>query len=226
MRCTHNALRSTKDMTKIKICGITNLKDAKAAVKLGADYLGFIFYRKSPRYIRPEKAQDIISKLPKKVKTVGVFVNEKVDAVKRIARITGIRLLQFHGDETQGYCKEFKLPVIKALRIKGEKDLRKINDYDVDFFLLDNYLPNKFGGTGKRFDWGVLSKIKRINKKFFLSGGINPENVVLAIRNVSPFAADASSGLEKSLGKKDHKIMKKLFYNIKNYKYLSKRRRV
>ena len=202
-------------MTKIKICGITNLKDARAAVKLGVDYLGFIFYPKSPRYIKPEKASNIIRQLPKKIKTVGVFVDEGVGAVKKIAEITGIKLLQLHGDESQAYCKKFKMPIIKAFRIKDNFDIDRIKKYNVNFFLIDTYSPSKFGGTGKIFDWVIASRLNRFRKNIFLSGGLNPENVALAIKKIHPFAVDVSSGVERAPGKKDNKLMKKFVINVR-----------
>ena len=199
-------------MAKVKICGITNEKDALNAAKLGADYIGFNFYKKSPRYIDEKKAKEIINKIPARIKKVGVFVNEDADAIIKISKNLGLDLIQLHGDETLQYCKKVKkqakIKIIKAFRIKDKKDVHKINHYKdhADYFMFDAYTEKLFGGTGKIFDWHLVNGIK---KPFFLSGGLNPENVFNAILISLPFAVDVASGVEKKPGKKDYNKIKK-----------------
>lgn len=203
-------------MTKIKICGITNEEDALLAAQLGADMLGFVFYPKSKRFIAPEKASDIAKKLPPYVAKVGVFVDEKRDGVLKAAGPAMIDMLQFHGDETPEYCDGFKgdFKVIKAFRLKGKEDLDRINDYNVDFYLLDTYMPDTVGGTGKAFDRDIISDFK-FSKPVILSGGLTPDNVEDAIRKIAPYGVDVSSGLEISPGKKDAGIMKRFMENVR-----------
>lgn len=202
-------------MVKVKICGITNLKDALSAVSLGADALGFIFYKKSPRYIKPEKAKNIISKIPAFINTIGVFVDEKESTVKKIASYCDLDVLQFHGDETSSYCKRFKgYRIIKAFRIKDKVDIKTISKYKVDAYLLDTYKIDTPGGTGKTFNWNLVKKIKGLRTAIILSGGLNHRNVKKAVKITSPYAVDASSGLERRVGRKDYKLLELFFHAI------------
>jgi len=196
-------------MTKVKICGITNLKDAVTAAKLGADAIGFVF-AKSPRRLTPEKAREIVLKLPWRLVRIGVFVNEKPEKVNRVVRACGLDLVQLHGDETPSYCKKIKSRVIKAVRVKSEKDLSKIKKYRVAAILLDTYSKDKYGGTGKMFDWGLAKKVKGSRVPVILSGGLNEKNLPEAIKQVRPYAVDISSGVESSPGRKNAKKMKKV----------------
>ncbi len=196
-------------MVKVKICGITNLEDAINAVKLGADYIGLNFYRKSPRCIEESEAKKIIGKLPKSAKKVGIFANEGFGNIIKIAKNLNLGLIQLHGDETPEYCKQLKdkskKSIIKAFRIKNNEDIKKIGSYNVDFLMFDASKEGMFGGTGKTFDWNALKGIK---KPFFLSGGLSPENVKEAIRIAKPYAVDAASGVEENPRKKDYCKMK------------------
>jgi phosphoribosylanthranilate isomerase len=196
-------------MVKVKICGITNKIDGLNAADLGADMLGFVFYKKSKRYVEPKLAQDIINELPEAIEKVGIFVDEKKEDVLRIAEDSGLTALQFHGDETPGYCDSFKgsYKVIKAFRIKDRSGLWKINDYDTDFYLLDAYSPRAKGGIGETFDWGIIRDFEMM-KPLILSGGLNAGNVSKAISSVAPYGVDVSSGVEASPGKKDLGLMK------------------
>lgn len=195
-------------MLKIKICGITNLSDALLACKLGSHFLGFIFYPRSPRYISPEEAKKIIQRIPKSIKKVGVFVNEKLSVVKKISKKLNLDFLQFHGNETPSYILKFKdYKIIKAFRIKDEKSLKIIPKYDVDFYLLDTYVKRKIGGTGEVFNWDLVSQVKKFGKPIILSGGLNSQNIIRAIRKTTPYAVDVSSGVEKIPGKKDSKLV-------------------
>jgi len=203
-------------MTKIKICGITNKVDALNAAKLGVDMLGFVFYRKSKRYIEPAVAEDIINELPPHIGRVGVFVDEKSDYILEIAQDAGLDMLQFHGAETPEHCKIFRdtYKVIKAFRLKEKKDLKKVNDYDVDFYLFDTYKIDSVGGTGATFDWKILKDFE-VLKPAILSGGLNPENVGRAIKEFLPYAVDVSTGVEASPGKKDGLLMKAFVENAR-----------
>lgn len=198
-------------MSKVKICGITNIYDALAAQKAGADFLGFIF-AKSPRRIKPEKAKEIIDKLSPGIEIVALFVNEDKETVeKTIAKLGRVDILQFHGDETPDYCAQFtSKKVIKAFRMKDEISLKEISGFEhIDFILLDSFKDAQRGGTGKTFDWNLALNVKEHNIPIFLSGGLNPDNVGKAIMKVNPFAVDVSSGIEKEAGKKDHKLIRR-----------------
>ncbi|UCF01224.1 MAG: phosphoribosylanthranilate isomerase [Deltaproteobacteria bacterium] len=192
---------------RIKICGITNKEDALAATHLGADALGFIFAA-SPRKISVERAREIIKALPPFVKTVGVFVDEDPERVSSIAAMCGLDILQLHGSESVDYCSSFDRRVIKAVRLQSRDDLDNLSQYVsvVDTLLLDTYLPNRLGGTGITFDWKLAVEARRYGR-IILAGGLNPENVAAAISMVKPYAVDASSGLERSPGVKDHEKM-------------------
>lgn len=192
-------------MIRVKICGITRLEDAVAAVNTGAHALGFIFYEKSPRHISIQAAANICAALPPFVSKVGVFVNELEYTIEKAVADCGLDTLQFHGDEPPGFCQKFPTKSIKAFRIKSESDLSVLPDYDVDAWLLDAFSEKEQGGTGKTFDWSLAVKAKSIgNIPIILSGGLNPDNVQQAIKTVQPYGVDASSSLEESPGKKDH----------------------
>lgn len=193
--------------TKVKICGLTNLEDARFAAGALVDYLGFIFYDKSPRYIEPGEAGAIINWIegPEKI---GVFVNQPLDDVNRIAKETGLDLIQLHGDESVEYCSLVEKPVIKVIHITEGvvlEDLRtKVHSYSeaADFLLFDSKIGDQWGGTGTTFDWSILSKITG-DVPFFLSGGLNPSNITEAISATHPFAVDVNSGIEEKPGLKD-----------------------
>ena len=193
-------------MARIKICGITNLEDALCACKAGAKAIGFIFYKKSQRYISPQKAKEIATRLPKGVLKVGVFVNETEKNIKIIAGKCHLDFLQLHGDETADFCEKFKgYKVIKAFRVKDINSLKKIADYKVRAFLFDSYSAGKYGGTSRTFNWGLLKLLKGIGKPVFLSGGLHSRNVDKALKMIRPEWLDVSSSLESSPGKKSHK---------------------
>lgn len=193
-------------MIRVKICGITNLEDALAAVDYGADALGFVFFEKSPRCITPEKAKEIISYLPPFVTTVGVFVNEDHGQIKEIMEFAGINILQLHGDEQPDACRLWHR-VIKAFRLRDFTDLKPLEKYRCSAFLLDTYSPESYGGTGQIFNWDIAVEAKRFGR-IVLSGGLNPDNIEKAVMYVRPYAVDVSSGVEEDKGKKDLKKMK------------------
>lgn len=202
-------------MVRVKVCGITEYEDAIAAVQRGASALGFIF-ASGPRKITPEKARDIIRSLPPFVKTVGVFVNEMPSSIRAIIDLCGLDLIQLHGDEPPELCHELMPYTIKALRIKNESILQSIEPYrgKVRALLLDTYMKDKPGGTGKTFDWNLAVKIKALGIPIILSGGLGPSNIEDAIKTVRPYAVDVNSGVEESPGKKNPMLIKELFEKI------------
>lgn len=193
---------------RVKICGITNPDDAKAAIDSGADAIGFVFFPESPRYVSSEDAAKIIKKLPSFITTVGVFVNEELNHVEKIIATTGIDVIQLHGEEPPEVCTVSRR-IIKALRIQTIKSLDPLMHYRhiVTAFLLDTYTPDMLGGTGRIFNWDVAVYAKQFGD-IILAGGLTPENVADAVRHVRPYAVDVSSGVESGKGKKDHKKMK------------------
>ncbi|HOP47202.1 MAG TPA: phosphoribosylanthranilate isomerase [Desulfobacteraceae bacterium] len=191
-------------MTGVKICGITNAEDALAAVRCGADAVGFIFYRKSPRYISPEDAKEIIDLLPESTAKVGVFVNYEISGVKRIMELCRLDLVQLHGNESPVYCSSFdSRQIIKAIA-REPGDSPELEQYPVKALLIDAYDPKRHGGTGKTSDWELAARISKV-RPLILSGGLNAENIRDAIRAVSPDAVDINSGVEISPGRKDHR---------------------
>ena len=191
-------------MTKIKICGITNLHDALLAVELGADALGFVFYPKSPRYIKVRAAADICHALPPFVTKVGVFVDELEYEIEKALSECLLNALQFHGSEPPGFCQKFAAKSIKAIRVRDEESLRVAAEYDVDALLLDTYTEESRGGTGQTFDWSLAVKAKEtVVPPIILSGGLTAANVQEAVRKVRPYAVDVGSGVEREPGKKD-----------------------
>lgn len=188
---------------RVKICGITNQEDAEVAAEAGADALGFVFYRKSPRFVTPEDAAKIISSLPPFISKVGVFVDERPDEIARSAAVSGIDTVQLHGQENPEYCRSVGLPIIKAFAIKSEQSLAAIPLFAVSGFLLDSYVPGQSGGTGTVFNWELAVEAKRYGRPLILAGGLTPENIQEAVQFVRPFAVDVSSGVEQSPKRKD-----------------------
>jgi len=193
---------------KVKICGITNSDDASAAVDFGADALGFVFFQGSPRCISYANAAAIIRKLPSFITTIGVFINEKPEQIEQIIRLTGIDVVQLHGEEPPGICN-ISRRIIKAIRVKSLESLDPLIHFKdrVSAFLLDTFSPDVFGGTGQIFNWDIAVEAKQFGK-IILAGGLNPDNIAEAIRRVRPYGVDVSSGVESEKGKKDRKKMK------------------
>jgi phosphoribosylanthranilate isomerase len=194
----------SKMAVKVKICGITNLRDGMAAAEAGADALGFVFYDQSPRHVTVETASGLASQLPPFVMRVGVFVNAPEDLVIHAIRECGLNLLQFHGDEPPEYCLQFGLMSMKALRVRDAASLRALLSYHTDAWLLDAYSPDKPGGTGEKFNWELALEARALGRPVFLAGGLTPENVAEAVRCARPYGVDVSSGVEATPGKKDH----------------------
>ena len=199
---------------KVKICGLTNYEDSVAAMDMGADLLGFNFYKKSPRYIKPERAADIVNKLPGFIDIVGVFVNAPIDEIHETKHVCPFDWAQLHGDEDPQFCSALRshdVKTMKAIRVKDKSDIEKTNTFFTDAILLDAFKPDKYGGTGITFDWNIIG---HIGKRVFLAGGIKPENAASAIE-LGVYGIDVCSGIEAEPGKKDHKKMKQLFENIR-----------
>jgi len=201
-------------MALVKICGITNLDDALFASEAGADALGFVFYKKSPRHIEPEKARDIIKRLPPFVTTVGVFADQTEAEIKGIISETDIDIVQLHGEEPPEFCEGLNKRVIKAIRVRGMENLTEVKRYKACALLLDTYDRNLKGGTGKIFNWEIAREAKVFNK-IIIAGGLTPDNVADAIKVVQPYAVDVSSGVEKQKGLKDHLKVKAFIYKVK-----------
>lgn len=207
-------------MTKVKICGITNLEDALLSLNLGADALGFNFVETSSRYLLPDQAQRIIDGLPENTYKVGVFVNMEEFRVAEYLDKFRLDAAQLHGDESDEYIDELKRhtdkKVIKAFRVGPNFRKAQIKECRADAILLDAYVNDKYGGTGVAFDWDVAAKLSEFTPELFLAGGLNADNVADAIRTVKPYAVDVASGIESLPGKKDPKKLETFIRNAKN----------
>ena len=200
---------------KIKICGIPCVDDAKAAMNMGADLLGFNFYPRSPRYVTVDQAVAIATKLPAFISLVGVFVNSTREAICAAMEACFLDWIQLHGDETAEFCQSFckdAVKVMKAIQVKESGDIDRANAFPVHAILLDAFHPERYGGTGDTFDWGLIT---HTGKRVFLAGGINPDNVVEAVE-LDMYGIDVCSGIESEPGKKDHEKMQTLFRNIRH----------
>lgn len=196
---------------ELKVCGITSIDDALAAIDCGAQYLGFNFYRPSPRYIEPEAARGIIEALPSGIIPVGVFVNEPgPETVIALLEASGATMAQLHGDESPEYCHRVGPErVIRALRAGPGFDPETALEYPADAILLDAFDKKLYGGTGRTADWSIAAEVAR-RAKLFLAGGLSPANIIEAIRTVRPFAVDLNTGVETAPGVKDHGKLREL----------------
>jgi phosphoribosylanthranilate isomerase len=192
---------------RVKICGITNPDDAAAAVEAGADALGFVFYRKSPRYVEPQVVKAIVTNLPPFILPIGVFVNEEQKVICDLMDSCGLALAQLHGNESAGYCETLGRPVIKAIGLKDRTCLLALAEYkgraQVRSLLLDAFAPDLHGGTGHTTNWNIAAEVAK-SMTVILAGGLTPENVAAAVGTVRPYAVDVSTGVEASPGQKDH----------------------
>ena len=202
-------------MVKVKICGITNYNDAMTSIELGADALGFNFYKKSPRYINPSQAKSLIESLPPLVSMVGIFVDEfSPERVANIAHGVGVGSVQLHGSEGPEYAKKISgVRVFKAFPIDDKFNIESISNFPANAFFLDTKDKLLKGGTGKSFDWTIALEIKK-KGRIILAGGLNPENIFEAIHKVQPYGIDVCSGIESEPGKKDRKKLEDLFYEV------------
>ena len=201
----------------VKICGITSFKDAKIAVNYGASAIGLIFFQGSPRYVDPGKVKNWILDIPKNVKKVGVFVNEKIENIHSIVRGLNLDFIQLHGHESPDYCDQMIKPVIKVFRVGDDFDSNVLKDYQVAAFLFDTYQKGRPGGTGENFNWDLIADLKT-NAPIILSGGLNAGNILDGIKAVNPSAVDINSGVESIPGIKDGWKVKNIFSKLKNTK--------
>ncbi len=202
-------------MTRVKFCGFTEENDVDQAVALGVDALGFVFYEPSSRYVTPEHAANLTRSVPAFVTRVGLFVNEQADSIKRIFETARLNLIQYHGEETPEFCDTVGLPYIKAFRVQQGMDLQAEMDRypNASGFLLDAYVKGQPGGTGERFDWGL---IPQSHAPIILAGGLTPDNAKDAIEQVAPWALDVSGGIETKPGRKDPDKMARFMEACRN----------
>lgn len=204
-------------MVKVKICGIKTLQDVEFVNRQKPDFTGFVFYLLSKRYVSLITARSLKAKLNKKIKSIGVFVNAPPEEIAAAAELGIINMVQLHGDETNAYIAELRkictLPVIKAVRVREEADIKKAAFYNCEYFLFDTYSTASYGGTGRQFDTQLLKGVK-INKPYFLAGGLNAENVRSALKGLKPYAVDVSGGVESG-GSKDEIKIKNFIKQVK-----------
>jgi phosphoribosylanthranilate isomerase len=209
-----------EERTKVKICGLTSLEDARFVSGALAHYVGFIFYEDSPRHITPAKAGAIINWV-EGPECVGVFVDQPLDDVNMISRQTGIDYVQLHGSENPSYCELVEKPIIKVIHITESTDADELADRIkpyldvVDYLLFDTKVDGKWGGTGQVFDWSLLDEVSH-QVPYFLSGGLNPDNIQQACKEVHPYAVDVASGLESEPGVKDFNKVEAFMETMRN----------
>ena len=201
--------------TRVKICGITRRQDAEFAIENGADALGLVFYPASPRAVTIAQAKEIVAKLPPFINIVALFVNADAEYVQACLKELPIDILQFHGDESAAYCEQFGKTYLKAIRMRDSVDLASVaEEYSsASAILLDSYQAGVPGGTGQVFDWSLINKI---DKPIILAGGLNIDNVAMAIKQVQPYAVDVSGGVEQSKGIKDHQKISAFMQEVAN----------
>ena len=211
--------------TRIKLCGLSKSEDVRTAVLAGADAIGLVFYEKSPRYIAPEAAAQLIADIPPFITTVGLFVNASPEEVAKVVAIAPVSMLQFHGDETLEQCcraaEAANRPFMRAIRVKPEMNGADLLKYDQEFraasplfvsLLLDTWVDS-YGGSGKAFDWSLIPE--ELAHRVVLSGGLNAQNVADAVARIHPYAVDVSSGIERSKGVKDASMMREFVQAVR-----------
>jgi len=205
---------------RVKFCGITSAEDANNAVLVGADAIGLVFFKDSPRYVSLEKAEVITRNIPPFITVVGIFVNEDLRFIEECVERLGLNAVQLHGDEDVEYCLKFKslrfkgVKLIKAIRIKNRESLAFIENCPADAFLLDTYKSSAYGGTGQGFDRSIAVLAKEYNRRLIISGGLTPRNVYEAVKKITPYAVDVSSGIESSPGKKNIELMEQFMKEV------------
>ncbi|MFK8069198.1 MAG: phosphoribosylanthranilate isomerase [Gammaproteobacteria bacterium] len=202
--------------TRVKFCGITRVEDALHAAAIGVDAIGLVFYAKSPRAVSIKQAKLIVDNLPPFITKVGLFVNSDRAEIDQISTEVGLNVLQFHGDESPEDCEQYDRPFIKAVRVQAETDLQQLSQQfqNAQGLLLDAYDKTMYGGTGKSFDWSIIPE--DLSLPIILAGGLSPDNVSTAIKNVKPYAVDVSGGIEQSKGIKDTKKMNVFMNGVSN----------
>jgi len=207
--------RNPINRVRVKICGLTRSEDVQAAVQAGTDALGFVLYEPSPRYVSAERAGELLAETPAFVTTVGLFVDAGEDVVRASLEKAPFDLLQFHGDESPEYCRQFARPYMKAIRVRSQQDIEDaVAKYpDAAALLLDAYVENLPGGTGQAFDWRLIPEMEI---PWVLAGGLKPENVADAVNQVKPYAVDISGGVEQAKGIKDREKIQKFISEIRN----------
>jgi phosphoribosylanthranilate isomerase len=199
----------------VKICGITNVEDARVAVEAGADAVGFIFVPDTPRCVEVEAARAIAADVAGRVKTVGVFVDEAVEAINARVRQVPLDLVQLHSDMPAESARRIRVPFFKVVRVRGAIDVEGLRAYKARAYLLDTYVEGAHGGTGKAFDWALAVPVVQAGLPVVLSGGLTPENVAAAVRQVGPWGVDVSSGVEARPGRKDHDKVRAFIRNAR-----------
>ncbi|MCR4335648.1 MAG: hypothetical protein NUV57_03875 [archaeon] len=207
-------LRELTGKTLVKVCGITNKKDAQNAVRLGADVIGLNFYKKSPRFVSVKQAGEIANSVRGKVLVAGVFVNETKTKVNSIVKQAGLDIVQFSGTEKPSYVKGFSFPIIKAVHIKDKKSVSVAKNFDCEMIMVDSFVKGEFGGTGKPINPKLVNKTK-ISQNLVFSGGLNPKNVAGIILEFNPLMVDVCSGIEKEAGRKSFSKMKSFISNVR-----------
>lgn len=202
-------------MTRVKICGITNLEDALATVEAGADALGFVFVPDTPRFVSPDQVAAIVAELPPFITTVGLFASKDTATIRETVNQCRLDAIQLHADVTPDFCRNLDRRVIKAVRVRDESSLSILSDYDVNAFLLDSYVEGKMGGTGKVFDWDLALRANEYGR-IIVAGGLDPDNVAQAVRHVNPYGVDVSSGVESQPGRKDSDKVRKFINAAKS----------
>jgi len=207
--------------THVKICGLTRIEDACCAWQAGADLLGFIFVAGSPRCLEPEQAAEITAALRQEgctCRLVGVFAGQSPHAVRQTMDACGLHLAQLHGGESPDYARALDRPHIVALRVRGAVQWDVLDRYDTWGYLLDSFDPQRLGGSGKRWDWDLVDRQALGKRRVLIAGGINPENVARAVRQLCPWGVDCSSGVEARPGIKDHEKVRALIARVREAK--------
>lgn len=205
---------------KVKICGITNVKDAVSACELGANAIGLVF-SDSPRKVALATARAIVERVAPFVTIIGVFVNEDPEFVSNALASCPLDLVQLHGDESPEYCSNFPGRVIKSFRINKASDLSPLNSFSVRAMLLDSRIEGSFGGTGRTFDWTIIGDASQLRLPVILAGGLSADNVTRAIGTVNPYAVDVSSSVELAPGIKDYGRMREFIQRVRDCEKVS-----
>ncbi|MDO8602557.1 MAG: phosphoribosylanthranilate isomerase [Candidatus Omnitrophota bacterium] len=206
---------------RVKFCGITSVEDRDSAISAGADAIGIVFFKDSPRFVPLERAEIIVKDLPPFISAVGVFVNEDLRFIEECVERCSLNAVQIHGDEDVQYCLKFKglklrgVKLIKAIRVKDWESLAAIEDCPADAFILDAYKKGLYGGTGKGFDPSLATIANEYGRNIIISGGLNPDNVYSIIKEAKPYGVDVSSGIESSPGKKNIELMERFTVEVR-----------